>query len=140
MTVSKVITVKDLMKENIISLHPKDKMSRVGEIFDKYAIHHIPVLVNNTVVGIISKSDYLQIVGLADNSYDEFIKTKVLKIHTVEEYMKREVVCCHPDAPIPNVIELFLANEVHSVLVVDGVNLLGIITPSDLLRLLKEII
>lgn len=131
-------TVKDLMSENIISLHPKDKMSRVKEIFDRYEIHHIPILVDNNVVGIISRSDYLRIYGMADTSFDQFVTEKVLKLNPVEMYMLSEVVCCDTDTPIENVIDLFLANAIHSVLVVKEKKLLGIVTPSDLLRLLKE--
>lgn len=133
-----VLTAGDIMQKKVICLHPKDKMSSVKAIFDEYAIHHIPICVSEQVVGIISRSDFIKFEGLSMDSYDAFIKGKVMKTKAVEEFMIHEVVCCHKSAPLVNVIDLFLANEVHSVLVVNKTVLLGIITPSDLLRLLKE--
>ena len=55
----KTITVQDLMSTKLVTLHPKDKLERVKEIFDKYSVHHIPVVVNESIVGLVSKSDFI---------------------------------------------------------------------------------
>lgn len=131
--------VKDIMSTKLITLHPKDKMERVKEIFDQYRIHHIPIIIGNDIIGIISKSDYLRIQGIAKNSYDEFIREKVLKTMPVENYMHSEIIVCDPETPLQNIINLFLENEIRCIPVVKNESLLGLITPMDLLKYLKQL-
>ena len=138
MVATKQITAKDLMQVKLITLHPKDKMDRVKQIFQQYSIRHIPVVVADQIVGIISKTDYLHMEGIARDSFDVFLKGKMFKLHPVEMYMKSDVVCCNKDTPLLKILELFLANAIHSVLVTEGDELLGIITPQDILKMVKN--
>lgn len=131
-------TVKDIMSTKLITLHPKDKMERVKEIFDAYAIHHIPIIINGDIIGLISKSDFLQIQGIAKNGYDEFIKSKIMQTEPVENYMHSEIVVCDPDTPLSSVLNLFLENEIRCIPVVQEGQLIGLVTPLDLLRNLKD--
>lgn len=132
------LTAKDLMKTKLITLHPKDKMERVKQVFQKYAIHHIPIVIGRQVTGIISKSDFLHIEGVARDSFDEFLKEKMFKLHPIEMYMKSEVVCCDKDTPLVRLLDLFLTNAIHSVLVTQKEELLGIVTPHDILKALRK--
>jgi CBS domain-containing protein len=132
--------VRDLMSTKLVTLHPKDKMQRVKELFEAYNVHHIPIIVGDSIVGLISKSDFHQIKGISKNSYDEFIKDKIFKTHPIEDYMNNEVVCCDPETPISGVIDLFLVNEIHCVPVVEKGKLVGIITPVDLLKAMKDLV
>ncbi len=133
-------TANDLMSTKIISLHPKDKMQRVKEVFEAYNIHHIPIMVGNNIVGIISRSDYQQILGIANNSYQEFIKSKIFETHPIEEYMISEIICCDIDTPLESILDLFLANTIRCIPVVKEGKLEGIITPVDLLKRMKKMI
>jgi len=138
MVVTSQVTAKDLMQVKLITLHPKDKMDRVRQIFQQYCIHHIPILVAGRVVGIISKSDFLHLEGIARDSFDLFLKGKMFKLHPVEMYMKSDVVCCEVDTPLEKLLDLFLANAIHSVLVTEGDELLGIVTPHDIMKMVKR--
>jgi acetoin utilization protein AcuB len=140
MVATKNYTAKDLMKTKLITLHPKDKMDRVKRIFEEYEFRHIPIVVANRVVGIISKSDYLRIEGIARDSFDAFLKDKMLNSHAVEKYMKHDVVCCDEETPLDMLLDLFIANAIHSVLVVEENSIKVIITPLDILKLMKKLL
>ena len=131
------IKAKDLMRKRVLTLHPSDKMQRVKDIFDQYSIRHIPVMVSRQVVGILSKSDLLKIEGLSRDSFDAFLTEQIMKTHTVDQYMTRDVVCCDQETPMGKIVDLFLQNEIHSLLVIENNELVGIITPQDILRIVK---
>ena len=51
--------ISQIMSKDLITVNEKDKLSVIKEIFGKYNIHHIPVVRFRSIVGIISKTDYL---------------------------------------------------------------------------------
>jgi CBS domain-containing protein len=140
MILPKKYVAKDIMTTKLLTLHPNDKMARVKEVFEEYSVRHIPILVSDRIVGIISKSDFLQMEGTARDSFDSFLKDKMLVTHPVEKYMRHEVVCCDKDTPLEKIVDLFLANAIRSVLVVEEGSLQGIITPNDILSLFKKLL
>ena len=54
--------IADIMTTEVISIQPRDTMDKVDQIFETHSIHHIPVVESGRVVGMISKSDYYQIL------------------------------------------------------------------------------
>ncbi|WP_235296430.1 CBS domain-containing protein [Portibacter marinus] len=132
------LQAKDLMKTKVLTLHPKDRMERVKQIFDQYNIRHLPILVADRIVGIISKSDFLKVEGISRDSFDAFLTEKIMKLHHVEQYMTSQIICCDGETPLSKILDLFLCNEIHSLLVVEKGKLLGIITPQDILRVLRQ--
>lgn len=140
MIMPKAYTAKDIMKTKLVTLHPKDKMERVKEVFEEFSIRHIPILVADQIVGIISQSDFLQIEGISRDSFDSFLKDKMLSTHPIEKYMRNNVVCCSEEAPLEKIVDLFLTNAIRSVLVVEEGKLQGIITPNDILELVKSLL
>lgn len=51
--------ISSIMTTEVITVAPKDKLQIVQDIFDDYRIHHLPVLDEEKVVGILSKTDLL---------------------------------------------------------------------------------
>src|SRR5690348_13931196 len=60
--------VSSLMSSKLVTVAPGDPISMVKSIFDQQRIHHILVVRHKTLLGIISKSDYLQFVRNAQTT------------------------------------------------------------------------
>jgi CBS domain-containing protein len=133
------IPLQDIMTKKLITLHPKDKMLRVKEIFEDFNIHHIPVVVAGDVVGIISKTDFNLLNHISDNSYDKFIQTKLFITHTVDEYMTTLVYCLTATNTVGDAIDIFLENKISCLPIIDGKKIIGIVTPFDVMRIIDTI-
>ena len=58
---------------------------------------------------------------------------------TARDLMQEQVVCVDPDTPLINVYRLFVEEEINGAPVVDETGaLLGVISSSDLLRMIQE--
>ena len=134
--------VEEIMSKNIISLNPKEPISRAIKIFEEHEIHHIPIVIMDKVVGIISQGDVLNFTG-KHNRLDQ-VKTFVLghsEVDTntsVEEIMASRPITISPDATIKEAVEQLIQYRVNALPVVENSELKGIITTHDILRLITS--
>jgi len=131
--------ISKIMSKDLITVNEKDKLSVVKEIFDKHNIHHIPVVRFRSIIGIISKTDYLFFVrGFTNNEEDRFVNESRLRAYTAEEIMTTEMVMVLPTDRIDVALEIFTINRFHAIPVVENDNLVGIVTTHDIIRALAE--
>ena len=133
--------VSSLMTSQLFTLKPTDKLMQVKELLDTYSIHHIPVLDDDEkLVGIISKSDLLYFLKAtsADNN-EAYLNQIRLKNYTVGEAMTKNTITIDASFTIQYALELLSENHFHALLVVEGEQLVGIVTTHDIIyALLKE--
>ncbi len=137
-------SVSTIMTRDMICVAPKTLMSEVAKLFENHDFHHLPVVnKNGMAVGMISRHDYHRVQHHfthfgwkdADSQNKAFLKTLL-----AEEVMNKQVICLPEDAGISEALEIFLENKVHSILVETDQKCVGIVTPFDLLKLLKPIL
>jgi len=134
--------VAEVMSASIISLNPKEPISRAVEIFNEYNIHHIPIVIVNEVVGIISQGDVLNFCG-KENRLDQ-VKSFVLgnvKLDdnsTIEEIMTQNPITISPEDSIGKMVEKLLMYRINALPVTVDNKLKGIITTHDILRLINN--
>lgn len=135
------IKVSELMTENMVTAAPKMIMTEVAEMFETYLFHHIPVIDHGKCVGVISKSDYHQLQDkftkinkrVADISNRRLFESLIAR-----EIMSPDVESVDENDTMDKVLEIFLQNRVHSVVVNRGTDCIGIITPYDILQYLNQ--
>ncbi|NNF32754.1 MAG: CBS domain-containing protein [Saprospiraceae bacterium] len=116
-------TVSDWMSTKIISVDAGDRITKAHQLFDTNNIHHLIVLEKGKLVGILSKEDLLKAYG------EEGLN------HTmVSEIMTANPMTIEQDDNLGLAADIILANRFHALPVVDGVELVGIITSHDLIR------
>jgi acetoin utilization protein AcuB len=131
--------ISTLMTRKLMTVVPSDRLTRVKEIFDSFRIHHIPVVNNSTLVGVISKADlaqYMKGAGYAD--YDELIENSRLHSYTAEDVMTTKLATLSSTDRINVAIEVFAENLFHAIPIVDDGELVGILTTLDVIKALKE--
>ena len=142
-------TARDIMETPVLTVSPQDPLDAVQRFFFDEGIHGAPVVDDERrVLGVISTTDVLRVVTEradaarphveyasdgTENGYVEAVTGGVV----AEEIMTDSVVSVDGSAPISTIVEAFLENRVHRVLVVDDGYLEGIISSLDLLALME---
>jgi len=134
----KALPVSDIMTTNVISVHPEDTMEKVQDIFRKNEIHHLPVVSDGKVVGIISHSDYLKLLNtftLFKTEKSERYNDAIMSSMLVKEVMTKQVAKLDMNDTIEIAAGFFRENLFHALPVVNGDgDLQGIVTTYDLLN------
>lgn len=134
------VPVSTIMTKNVVKLNLSDDLTKAEMLFKKHKIRHIPVVLNQKVVGILSLTDLLRI-SFADSvdDDDEVIDVTVYNMFTVEQVMVKKVEMVSPETSIRTVAEILSKREFHALPVVQGDILVGIVTTTDLIKyLLKQ--
>lgn len=127
--------ISTIMTKNIIAVGPDESLAKVREIFEKNNIHHVPVVRYKTIVGIISKTDFVHFLhGFKGNDMDKFIDETRLRSWKAEELMTKGLAKVESSEPIRNVLEVFMVNRFHAIPIEENNELVGIVTTFDIIK------
>ena len=133
--------ISRIMTRKPETVKPADTMEAVRKIFEKRGFHHIPVVDGERLVGLVSYTDYLQLIRtIFDNSQETRMNEKVLNATLVKDVMTQSLLCLSPTDTTEAALRVFKANQFHSLPVVDDKgHLVGIVTTYDLMRVLEDV-
>jgi CBS domain-containing protein len=129
--------VQDWMRENPVTISPDASLAAAQELMSEQEVRRLPVVRNGELIGIITNSDILrQIPASVDESDDH---TRVLLTQrTVGEVMTYSPITINPSATIQEAAERMLEYQISGLPVVRNNKVVGIITESDIFRLVVE--
>jgi acetoin utilization protein AcuB len=131
--------VSQFMTRKLVTVVPGDKMAVVKEIFDSQRIHHIPVVRYRTLVGLISKTDFMHFVrGMESTPYDQLVEKGRLQNYAAEDIMTKGIATLESNERLNVALQLFSENLFHAIPIVDNDELVGMITTFDIIKLLVE--
>jgi CBS domain-containing membrane protein len=135
----KLVPVSTIMTRNIVKLNLTDDLTKAEMLFKKHHIRHIPVVVGNKIVGMLSYTDLLRIsfADAIDDDEDD-VDTTVYNMFTVEQVMAKKVVSITSNTTIKEAAEILASHEFHALPVCEGELLVGIITTTDLINYLID--
>ena len=136
-----VTPVVKIMSKKPETVTPEDNMESVRKIFEKKGFHHVPVVQQGKLVGIVSYTDYLRLIrNLFDNPHEERANEKVLGATLVRDVMTKHVLCLGPNDSLESAVRVFKTNQFHALPVVDeNRRLMGIVTTYDLMKVLEKL-
>ena len=127
--------ISTIMSEDLVTLHPDDTMNRVEILFERHSIHHLPVISDGKLVGILSKSDYHFFKrGFNDQRTDGKKDGIRLKVWKVRDVMTTGLAKMEPHDRINVALEVFKKNLFHAILIVKDEKLIGIVTTLDIIQ------
>ncbi|HMQ06826.1 MAG TPA: CBS domain-containing protein [Saprospiraceae bacterium] len=127
--------VSNIMTKDLITVSPNDPLSVVNNIFAKYKIHHIPVVQEGELAGIISQSDFLFFKrGFNPSRLVEKMEEIRLHNYAVKDIMTTKLATLDPRDKIIVALDIFLKNIFHAIPVVDSRRLVGIVTTHDVIK------
>lgn len=133
--------VSSLMTDHkhLVTVSPDESLSKVKEIFDAHKFHHIPVVHFREIVGMVSRTDFEYFMGGASHyEEDRYVNELRLQKTKVDEIMTKRLGKVAPDDRINVALEVFLVNRFHALPVVEEGELVGIITPFDIMTALSK--
>jgi len=131
--------VSTIMSKKLLTVHPKDTLEEVKEIFDKNKIHHIPVVKFKQIVGMISKTDLFYFLrGYHNDPSAEIFERNRLQSFNAGEIMTTGLAKLEPTDKIVVALEVFKENLFHAIPVIDNGELIGLVTTYDVIKALSE--
>lgn len=113
------------MTTNVITLKPDSTLGEARDILLKKRIHHIPIVENKMLVGMVTSWDLFKL-GKAADDYQSM---------KVSEIMTTKIATLEPDQHLGAVADVLTRHLFHAVPIVnDKRELLGIVTSTDIIR------
>lgn len=131
--------VSHVMTKSVVTLDVSDSLSKARRLFEESSIHHLPVVSGGEIVGLLSWTDFLRI------SFGEFGNQDVRSLDALLDhtYKLRDVMQTNPvtmpaSGTVRDAATMLANGGFHSIPVVEGNKLVGIVTSTDLIRYLIE--
>lgn len=130
--------VRDWMTEEPVTIAPQLSLYEAYNRMIENDIRRLPVVDRRSnLLGIITLSDVVKTAAFTRDS-SKVESDLLANKNTVAAIMSEAPFTVAPDDTIQEAAELMLDNQVSGLPVVDGARLVGIITESDIFRLVVE--
>lgn len=125
--------VKELMTEDLITVNENTPLNEVAEIFKNNRVHHIPVVNFNSIVGLISSSDFLSFKGGLNSVQSKYEQFRLRK-HHARDIMTTGLAKLDSQDKIGVAVKIFEENLFHAIPIEENNKLVGILTTYDLIK------
>jgi len=134
------INVGEVMRLEVVTLAPEDRLDVASDIMTLGRIRHMPVVAHDQVVGILTQRDLFRAAISSVLNFRPAAEREWLgKIH-VAEVMTRPVTTARSDWPMRQAVDLMMEQVIGCLPVVDDGRLVGLLSESDCLRLLARLL
>ena len=128
--------VGDWMTSDVISLSPKASLVDVKRLMSSKRIRRLPVMDKGKLAGIVTLGDVREASPSDATSLSIYELNYLLARLTIDQFMTRSVITVTPFTEIYSAAELMLDHKLGGLPVVANGKLVGIITESDIFRVL----
>lgn len=132
--------VRDLMQKDVATLEASDHLDLADDVMRLGRIRHMPVVEGDKLVGILSQRDLFRAGISSALRFRAAAEREWLAKIVVREMMTSPVLSIAPDRTVREAVALMLDKRVGCLPVVDGDELVGLLSESDLLRHLDHLL
>ena len=138
------LTMRALMNLDVVYLKDNDLVLDAMRVMREKKVRHVPIVSKREgrLVGLVTETDILKNVlhGKRLTREEEYHATLDVMLE-LKHIMVTEVTTLSPEAPVEDAVALFLNRRIRSVPIVDEHNeLVGIVTETDLMKLLRHVV
>lgn len=130
--------IKNRMNREVVTIPPSTTILEAQKIMKDKNIRRLPVVEKGKLVGIVTYNDLLEASPSKATALSRFEITYLLSKMSVAEIMTKKVVYVQPDTPIEEAALIMNKNQIGGLPVMEGDQLVGIITESDIFEILIE--
>jgi len=123
--------ITDIMTHQVRFIDIDEDLTVAKEIMSTYEIHHLPVLENKKLVGMLSWNDIRRVEFLLDFIGQKLNERTVFKALSVEEMMTSDLQSLTTDATIAEAVQVFSNASFQSLPITENGELVGIVTTKD---------
>ena len=146
-------TARDIMTQDVVTVNKDQPISDLSKLFIENHFNGVPVLDDSgKILGVVTQGDLIEqnknlhiptVIALFDavlflESEKKFESdVKKLTGSKIEDIYHSSLITVSPDADLSEITTLMAENDVHTLPVLDGDKLVGIIGKKDVIRALS---
>jgi len=132
--------VRDYMTTELVTVQETDTLLDATMFFVRSTFRHLPVVRGRQLVGVITERDVKQyapsvLSGISAEDYNSIMETT-----PISRVMARTPITVRPDQSVLEAAKLLYAKRLGCLPVVQDSELVGIITTTDMLKVLTHIL
>jgi len=117
-----------------LTISPETKLTEIYQIFTANSFHHIPVIDQGRLVGMISREDFSQIEHvLTTNWSGNMTPENSFQNFQAQDIMTEYPMHLGPDDSVGLAADIVLTNKFHALPIMEDDLLVGIVTAHDLI-------
>ncbi len=132
--------VKNFMTHNPVFISPDDNFPQAMNVIRKRKIRHLPVIEKDKLVGIVVEKDLLSNQPSPATSLSLYEIYSLLETLRIRQIMSRPVITVAGDCPLEEAARIMVENKISCLPVMEGDKLDGIITETDVFKVLVEVL
>jgi CBS domain-containing membrane protein len=134
-------TVSDIMTRQVVALLEEQNLAQILATFERFTFHHLPVLDDRKVVGMVSHRDVLRatVAGIDKSAAAQAREERFVERTFVRDLMTTTVLTVGAHDSVREAASRMLEARVDSLPVVDEAgNMTGIVTAHDILAMVRD--
>lgn len=128
------------MQRDVVTVTLGTTITGASRLLQEHRIRHLPVVERGRLVGIITDRDIRRVLPSPATSLEVHELLYLLDRLTVGEVMTTKVITVAPETPVEEAARLLVEHRIGCLPVMEGDRLVGIITETDLLAALAEVL
>ena len=125
--------VRELMTEAVLSIEMSAPAGEVLRLFNEYPVHHLPVVDEARVVGMLSVADVRKLESLLPKGRDpiDYLSWRF----RIDQFMRQPAITIGPHEPVEAAASLMAKHGIHALPVINSQQkLIGILTTTDIMN------
>jgi CBS domain-containing protein len=133
------ITVKEIMSKDLISISPTERLVHARRQMIESHVGRLPVVEEDNLVGMVTSKDLMRaFIDFRKKVPEKYQKSQIKEV-LVEDIMSSNPTVTSKDATIADVARIMMDTGFNGLPVVDAGKVVGIITQTDILRLIEKL-
>ncbi len=129
--------IKNIMSRGVVTVKMDDTLSKVKEIFANNMFHHLLVVENKKLFGVLSDRDLLKSLSPTVGTPAETNKDLAALNRKVHQIMTRRPIALHESAQLGEAVELFNQHKISCIPIVNHDEIpVGILSWRDIMKAL----
>jgi acetoin utilization protein AcuB len=127
-------TIDQIMSRDVVCVSPDTALMEIRRLLHERGFRHLLVRENDELVGVISDRDVLKAVSPFLDTYSESARDVRSLERPASDIMRVDPITVTPDTEVTAASSALLEHSISCLPVIDGGDLVGIVTTKDLLR------
>jgi len=128
------LLVRTLMNSPAITISPSTTLPYIKTLLREHQIRRLPVVDRNRLVGIVTLGDVRNACPSEATTLSIYELSYLLTTVTAANIMRQSVVAVQADSAVADAARLMLTQKISGLPVLDGSQLVGMLTESDIFR------
>lgn len=131
------VPITHIMTSQVYTVDVNTTLAEVEHIMKKKHIRHIPIVEEGNIIGIVSLTDlqrlsYTSSFAEVEDALEDDVA--IYDMLSLDQVMVRNPFCIQKSATVGDACDVLIKMDFHALPVVDGKELIGIVTTTDLLK------